>query len=44
MLQILPGAHVFVSSPISPAYFTAENGDGILLPVRLKSDAEKKVA
>lgn len=44
MLQVLPDAHVFVSSPISAAYFTAANGDGVLLPVRLKSDAEKKAA
>ena len=39
MLEALPGCRCFIQpgskSAISPLYFTAENGDGILLPVRL---------
>ncbi|MCD8052241.1 MAG: hypothetical protein LUE89_11295 [Clostridiales bacterium] len=39
MLQALPGCTARATSPISPIYFTAENGDGILLPVRLQKRA-----
>lgn len=34
MLKCLPNAKVYVVGPLSPIYFEAENGDGILLPVR----------
>lgn len=37
MLQALPGCTAAVKTPSSPIYFSAENGDGVLLPVRLKS-------
>lgn len=48
MLQALPGCTAAVKSPVSPIYFSAENGDGVLLPVRLESKqaraGEKKAA
>lgn len=34
MLKCLPNAKVYVVGQLSPIYFEAENGDGILLPVR----------
>lgn len=34
MLKCLPNAKVYVVSQLSPIYFEADNGDGILLPVR----------
>lgn len=34
MLKCLPNAKVYVVGQLSPVYFEAENGDGILLPVR----------
>ena len=41
MLEALPGCRCFLQpgpkSAISPLYFTAENGDGILLPVHPKA-------
>ena len=36
MLKCLPNAKVYVVGPLSPIYFEAENGDGILLPARHK--------
>lgn len=44
MLQALPGCTATAKSPVSPLYFSAENGDGLLLPVRLKEKAEEKKA
>lgn len=44
MLQALPDCDARYSNPISPIYFAAENGDGILLPVRLNKDAAKAKA
>lgn len=48
MLQALPGCTAAAKSPVSAIYFSAENGDGILLPVRLESKQaqtkEKKAA
>lgn len=35
MLSALPGAKVKCSSSIKPIYFEAENGTGVLLPVRI---------
>lgn len=36
MLKCLPNAKVYVVGQLSPIYFEADNGDGILLPVRPK--------
>lgn len=39
MLEALPGCQAFTvgeKAAVSPLYFTAENGDGVLLPVRSK--------
>lgn len=44
MLQALPDCTAVVTGPIKPIYFTAENGDGILLPVRLKDEENAKKA
>lgn len=35
MIQALPGCTAYrPKSPVSPIYFTSENGDGVLMPVR----------
>ena len=40
MLEALPGCKAYRrDNPHSPIYFTAENGDGILLPVRKAAEA-----
>lgn len=35
MLEVFPDALIYVSSAVDPVYFKSENGDGILLPVRV---------
>ena len=41
MLQALPGCTAYKpETPVAPIYFTAENGDGILLPVRKPKENE----
>lgn len=36
MMECLPNAKVYVASPVSAIYFKADNGDGVLLPVKNK--------
>lgn len=35
MLEVFPDALIYVSSAVDPVYLKSENGDGILLPVRV---------
>lgn len=44
MLQALPGCTATAKGPVSPLYFTASNGDGLLLPVHLRAESESKKA
>lgn len=37
MIEILPGARVLASAPLSPIYFEAPTGRGVLLPVNPKA-------
>lgn len=38
MLSCLPGAKIYVASKYSPVYFEADNGDGVLMPIRRDED------
>ena len=40
MLEAFPGAQAFYCGKSSPIYFSAENGDGILLPIRKTEEWE----
>lgn len=44
MLQALPGCTATAKNPLSAIYFSAENGDGIVLPVRLKAKPQEEKA
>lgn len=37
MLEILPGAHVYASTPLRPLYFEAPTGRGVLFPIHPKA-------
>lgn len=42
MLECLPGAEIFWTNWQSPVYFRAENGEGIVLPIRLRPELKEK--
>lgn len=42
MLEVFPDALIYVSSAVDPVYFKSENGDGILLPVRVTTGTTRE--